>query len=257
MDNLRSLFTIAICIFSSSAGALNCPEDLFFYADYVTKTRTVTLPKPDGFAGTAVGADASNEMTLPDGVNVIKYTQGTPGQPGYATCSFNVEVEWITYCPPSAAFFAMMGAMFSLVFSNMGAAFGTWKSSVGMCAMAMMKMTGPEQVMRAMLPVIMAGVSGIYGLIISVIIGNNVRETMSTFNGYAMLCGGLVCGLSNLAAGMAQGIAGEPGIKASARQPKLYVGMVLVWSFANALGLYGLIVGLIMCSLDGDHLCPA
>ena len=50
-------------------------------------------------AGTAVGADASNEMTLPDGVNVIKYTQGTPGQPGYATCSFNVEVECTEFLP--------------------------------------------------------------------------------------------------------------------------------------------------------------
>ena len=37
-------------------------------------------------------------------------------------------------------------------------------------------------------------------------------------------------------------------VRAAAQQSKLYVGMVLILIFAEALGLYGLIVGLIMSS---------
>ena len=55
-------------------------------------------------------------------------------------------------------------------------------------------------------------------------------------------------GLSGMAAGIAIGIVGDAGVRASAQQPKLYVGMVLILIFAEALGLYGLIVGLILTS---------
>ena len=55
-------------------------------------------------------------------------------------------------------------------------------------------------------------------------------------------------GLSGLAAGMAIGIVGDAGVRATAQQPKLFVGMILILIFAEALGLYGLIVGLILGS---------
>jgi len=55
-------------------------------------------------------------------------------------------------------------------------------------------------------------------------------------------------GLSGLSAGMAIGIVGDAGVRATAQQPKLFVGMILILIFAEALGLYGLIVGLILAS---------
>ena len=51
-----------------------------------------------------------------------------------------------------------------------------------------------------------------------------------------------------MAAGIAIGIVGDAGVRASAQQPKLFVGMVLILIFAEAVGLYGLIVGLILTS---------
>jgi ATP synthase proteolipid subunit len=48
-----------------------------------------------------------------------------------------------------------------------GAAYGTAKSGVGIAAMGVMR---PELVMKSIVPVVMAGVLGIYGLIIAVII---------------------------------------------------------------------------------------
>ena len=51
-----------------------------------------------------------------------------------------------------------------------------------------------------------------------------------------------------MAAGIAIGIVGDAGVRASAMQRKVYVGMVLILIFAEALGLYGLIVALILAS---------
>lgn len=57
---------------------------------------------------------------------------------------------------------------------------------------------------------------------------------------------GLSVGLSGLGAGVAIGIVGDAGVRGSAQQPRLYVGMILVLIFAEVLALYGLIVSLIM-----------
>ena len=62
-------------------------------------------------------------------------------------------------------------------------------------------------------------------------------DRYSVFNGYAHLSAGVSCGLANLAAGFAIGIVGDAGVRASAQQPSLYVGMVLILIFAEALGL--------------------
>ncbi|OSX68896.1 hypothetical protein BU14_2119s0001 [Porphyra umbilicalis] len=62
-----------------------------------------------------------------------------------------------TGCPPAAPFFGFMGAASALVFSNLGAAYGTAKSGVGVSHMGVLR---PELVMRCVLPVAMAGVLG-------------------------------------------------------------------------------------------------
>ena len=108
-------------------------------------------------------------------------------------------------CPPSAPFFGFMGAAVALIFASalppllpsppprvaasacgvpvsaslpplaappcadLGAAYGTAKSGVGVSSMGVMK---PDLIMKSIIPVVMAGVLGIYGLIIAVIIAN-------------------------------------------------------------------------------------
>merc|ERR1711920_847345 len=150
-----------------------------------------------------------------------------------------------------ATFFGFMGAASALVFSCLGSAYGTAKSGVGVAAMGVMR---PELVMKSIVPVVMAGVLGIYGLIIAVIISTGINpssEAYYFFDGYAHFAGGLACGLSGLAAGMCIGIVGDAGVRANAQQEKLFVGMILILIFAEALGLYGLIVGIILSSRAG------
>ncbi len=47
---------------------------------------------------------------------------------------------------------------------------------------------------------------------------------------------------------MAIGVVGDAGVRCNARNPKLFVGVILILIFAEALGLYGLIVALILSS---------
>ena len=68
----------------------------------------------------------------------------------------------------------------------------------------------------------------------------------SSFAGFSHLAAGLACGLSSLAAGLAIGVVGDAGVRAVGQQDKLYVGMILILIFGEALGLYGLIVALIL-----------
>ena len=66
------------------------------------------------------------------------------------------------------------------------------------------------------------------------------------YKAYAHLASGLSVGLSALGAGMAIGIVGDAGVRANGQQPRLFVGMILILIFAEALGLYGLIVAIIL-----------
>jgi V-type H+-transporting ATPase proteolipid subunit len=66
-----------------------------------------------------------------------------------------------------------MGVSFALVFANFGAAYGTLKSGVGIASIGIMK---PELIMKSIIPVVplfiqvMAGILGIYGMIVAVIL---------------------------------------------------------------------------------------
>jgi len=152
-----------------------------------------------------------------------------------------------------------MGVTSAIVFANLGAAYGTAKSGVGISSMGVMR---PDLVMRSIIPVVMAGVLGIYGLITAVIINGKLDQpdTYSAYSGYAHLGAGLTVGMSSLAAGLAIGIVGDAGVRANAQQPRLFVGMILILIFAEALGLYGLIVGLVVASTateKGTGLCTS
>ncbi|KAH8616561.1 putative ATP synthase subunit C [Trypanosoma vivax] len=148
--------------------------------------------------------------------------------------------------PQSAAFFGSMGCASALIFANLGSAYGTAKSGVGVAHLGILH---ADRIMRGIVPVVMAGILGIYGLIVSVIINNNIKtepNQYSAFSGYLHFGAGLAAGLSSLAAGLSIGIAGDASVRAYGKQEKIFVAMILMLIFAEALGLYGLIIALLM-----------
>ncbi|XP_010718222.2 V-type proton ATPase 16 kDa proteolipid subunit [Meleagris gallopavo] len=109
-----------------------------------------------------------------------------------------------------------------------------------------MSVMRPELIMKSIIPVVMAGIIAIYGLVVAVLIANALSPTITLFKSFLQLGAGLSVGLSGLAAGFAIGIVGDAGVRGTAQQPRLFVGMILILIFAEVLGLYGLIVALIL-----------
>ncbi|VWU53090.1 V-type proton ATPase 16 kDa proteolipid subunit, putative, partial [Hepatocystis sp. ex Piliocolobus tephrosceles] len=126
-------------------------------------------------------------------------------------------------CDPNSAFFGYMGIVASCVFANIGAAYGTAKSGVGICSVGVMR---PDLMMKSLLPIIMAGV-----LVKPV-------DLYSSYQGYTHLAAGLVVGLSSLAAGLSIGIVGDAGVRANAQQNRLFIGVLLILVFSETLALY-------------------
>lgn len=54
-----------------------------------------------------------------------------------------------------------------IVFLGLGAAYGTAKSGVGLSAMGVLR---PDLVLKCIVPVVMAGILGIYGVVVSVLL---------------------------------------------------------------------------------------
>ncbi|GAB1207271.1 H(+)-transporting V0 sector ATPase subunit c [Aspergillus pseudonomiae] len=91
----------------------------------------------------------------------------------------------------------------------------------------------------------MAGILGIYGLVVSVLIANNLAQKGSLLALQGWLQGkdelstpmlGMLQVSSNVADRFAIGIVGDAGVRGTAQQPRLYVGMILILIFAEVLG---------------------
>lgn len=74
------------------------------------------------------------------------------------------------------SFFGFMGVACALVFANIGSAYGTAKSGLGISYLGVIK---PDGIMRAIIPVIMAGILGIYGLVVAVLL---IQKSKKNFN---------------------------------------------------------------------------
>ena len=155
------------------------------------------------------------------------------------TCSADATTDQSSY------FFAYMGIASALVFANLGASYGTAKSGVGIASLGVID---SSKIFKALIPIIMAGILGIYGIIVAVILSSKAATASEGKDGYKLFGAGLCCGLSSLASGLAIGVAGDAGVRAYAQTDAIYVGMILVLIFAEAIGLYGMIVAIIIAS---------
>ncbi|KAH8321950.1 uncharacterized protein Dana_GF27330 [Drosophila ananassae] len=143
--------------------------------------------------------------------------------------------------PVDGWLFCVLGATSAIIFSTLGAAYGTAKAAVGISSMSIKH---PHLIMKAIIPVVMAGIVAIYGLVIAVLLAGSLTKIYSGYKGYLNLSAGLAVGICGLAAGVAIGVVGDAGVRASAQQPKLFVSVILILIFAEVLGLYGLIVAI-------------
>lgn len=61
----------------------------------------------------------------------------------------------------------------SLTFTGLGAAYGTAKAGVGLSAIGVLR---PDLIIRCFVPVVMAGILGIYGVVVAVLLSSGCKS---------------------------------------------------------------------------------
>jgi len=72
----------------------------------------------------------------------------------------------------------------SSLLAALGAAYGTAKSGTGIAAMSVMR---PELIMKSIIPVVMAGIIAIYGLVVAVLIGSASKQIFFSSHFYSKI----------------------------------------------------------------------
>lgn len=105
---------------------------------------------------------------------------------------------------------------------------------------------------KNLVSVIFAEACAIYGVIMAIILQAKIAENDTVvptpYAGYAILFSGMIVGFSNLVCGLSVGVVGSSCALSDAQNPTLFVKILIVEIFASALGLFGVIVGIIMAS---------
>ena len=115
-------------------------------------------------------------------------------------------------------------------------------------------------VSKNLISVIFCEAVAIYGVIVAIILQNKLGPIISDTTGdavafqnaeysaYNVWAIGFVVGASNLVCGLSVGVIGVGTALAHAQTPSTFVSMLIVQIFASALGLFGVIIGIIMAN---------
>jgi V-type H+-transporting ATPase proteolipid subunit len=152
-----------------------------------------------------------------------------------------------------------VGMGLAVAFSILGAAWGILLTAGSLLGAAV---KAPRIRAKNLISVIFCEATAIYGIIIMIImlskyqvgdelanwVPNSRWSIQAHHAGFAIFSAGLTTGLSNLACGICVGVVGANCALADAQRPSLFVPMLIIEIFASALGLFGVIIGIIQVS---------
>lgn len=174
------------------------------------------------------------------------------------------------------SFLSFFGTSFALGFSVLGAAWGIFLTGSSLLGAAIKV---PRIRSKNLISVIFCEALAIYGVIIAIISATKLDGKTSmeswiettTVNGasadvasyfgtagewdpqimyaaYSLFAAGITVGLANLFCGICVGVVGSSCAISDAQDPRMFVKMLIVEIFGSALGLFGIIVGIIISS---------
>lgn len=143
-----------------------------------------------------------------------------------------------------------IGVVFAIGVSVLGSAWGIFITGSSLLSAAIKH---PRISSKNLVSVIFAEACAIYGVIMAIILQAKIVEAdanmaPSAYAGYAIFAAGLTVGLSNLFCGLSVGVVGSSCALSDAQNAALFVKILIVEIFASALGLFGVIIGIIMAS---------
>ena len=157
---------------------------------------------------------------------------------------------------------AYIGIAIALGFSIIGAAWGIWLTGSTLVGASV---KAPRIRSKNLISIIFCEATAIYGVILAIILMGKVNppktkdymldpdwnQASFSYAGYAVLFSGVSVGITNIASGVAVGIAGSSCALADAQDDSLFVKILIIEIFASALGIFGIIVAIIQSNSAG------
>ena len=152
-------------------------------------------------------------------------------------------------------FYANVGIGLDLGLSILGAAWGIYLTGSSLLSASI---KAPRITSKNLVSVIFCEAVAIYGVIIGIIMSGKVgdkpfAEILKTYDhalwtGVNLFTLGLYVGLSNLFCGVCVGVTGSNCAIADAQSPETFVKILIIEIFGSALGIFGIIVGIIQAN---------
>ncbi|KAJ7566486.1 hypothetical protein O6H91_02G105500 [Diphasiastrum complanatum] len=149
--------------------------------------------------------------------------------------------------------FSAIGIAISIGVSVLGASWGIYITGSSLIGAAI---KAPRVTSKNLISVIFCEAVAIYGVIVAIILQTkldvvpkqNMHLAESMRAGYALFASGIIVGFANLLCGICVGIIGSSCALSDAQNSTLFVKILVIEIFGSALGLFGVIVGIIMSS---------